>query len=99
MFFNAVSIIRIITTAENKKELLYLKTLKAGLSMKNESETVITALSIWIDWLHHPANVFCFHWGMYSEQLWKVYNSVHQEKGQRPEKLGKEFLWVWLNLK
>lgn len=97
MLFNAVSIIHVITTAENKKELLYLKTLKAGLSMKNESEAVITALSIWIDWLHHPANVFCFH-HVFRAAL-KVCDSVHQEKGQRPEKLGEEFLWVWLTLK
>lgn len=72
---------------------------KAGLSKKNESESVITTLYIWIDWLHHPANVLCLHWGIYSEQPWKVYDSVHQEKGLRPEKLGKEFPWIWLNLK
>lgn len=98
MCLNAVSIICTTTTAENKEELLYLKTLKAGISMKNESESVFTALYMWIDWLHHPANVFCFHWRMYSEKLWKVYDSVHQEKGLRPEKLGKDFPWVWLNL-
>lgn len=99
MFFNAVSIIGTITTAVNKEELLYLKTLKAGLSMKNESESIITALYMWTDWLHHPANVFCFHWRRYSEQPWKVYDSVHQGNGLRPEKLGQELPWVWLNLK
>lgn len=52
-----------------------------------------------MDWLYHPANILCFHWRMYSEQPWKLYDSVHQEKGRRPEKLGKGFPWVWLNLK
>lgn len=75
------------------------ETLKAGLGMKNESGSAMPALHTRRDWLHPPANVLCLHWGMCSEQPWKVHDSVHQEKRPRPEKLGKEFPWVWLNLK
>ena len=64
ILFNVGSIICTTSTAENKEKLLSLKTLKAGLSMKNETERVITALYVWKDWLHHPASVLYFHWGI-----------------------------------
>ena len=64
ILFNVGSIICTTSTAENKEKLLSLKTHKAGLSMKNETERVITALYVWKDWLHHPASVLYFHWGI-----------------------------------
>ena len=76
IFFNVGSIICTTSTAENKEKLLSLKTLKAGLNMKNETERVITAFYVWKDWLHHPASVLYLHWGMHSEQPWKGYDSA-----------------------
>ena len=76
IFFNVGSIICTTSAAENKEKLLSLKTLKAGLSMKNETERVITAFYVWKDWLHHPASVLYLHWGMHSEQPWKGYDSA-----------------------
>ena len=64
ILFNVGSIICTTSTAENKEKLLSLKTLKAGLSLKNETERVITALYVWKDWLRHPASVLYLHWGI-----------------------------------
>lgn len=92
IFFNAGSIV-CTSTAGNKEELLYLKTLRARLSMKNESESVITAWYIWTYWLLNPANVLCLH-GCILTSLWKG----AAQKGLRPEKPVKELPRVWLNL-
>ena len=64
ILFNVGSIICTTSTAENKEKLLSLKTLKAGLSLKNETERVITALYVWKDWLCHPSSVLYLHWGI-----------------------------------
>lgn len=91
IFFNVGSIICTTSTAENKEKLLYLKSLKAGLSTKNETERVITALYVWKDWLCHPAGLVCLHWGMNSEQPRKGYDSVQQNRGWGLKNLTKNF--------
>ena len=97
-FLNAVPIIVPQPQVLRTEGVVTSENLKAGFSRKNE-HYMKNALCARVDCLHQPADVLCLHWGMYSEQPWKEWGSVHQEKGPRPEKLGKEFPWGWLNLK